>query len=119
MIIISFELTMPNVGSWNGKWSGADSKYFIVRTFTKKFFTNTLLPLFDGKNHQNWYYNFGDGWGANVRAEIIDSKTASQRRKLSKGFCGYEWMVESIIHCGRILTSDKRKQYEKEKEEVK
>jgi hypothetical protein len=39
-----------------------------------------------------------------LRVEIIDSPEASKRRKVSKGFCGYEWMIESIIYHGKIST---------------
>ena len=28
-MIVCFELSMPNVGSWNGKWSGEDRRYII------------------------------------------------------------------------------------------
>ena len=32
--MIVFELTMPHVGSWNGKWSGADKRY--IRTIDER-----------------------------------------------------------------------------------
>jgi hypothetical protein len=110
---ISFELTMPNVGSWNGKWTGADKKYYIVKKFSDKFFKSEIKKLFyksegidciEG-DRKGFYYNFGDGWGANVTIEIIDSKEASKRRKLSKGFAGYDWMVNSIIQHGTIQST--------------
>jgi hypothetical protein len=93
--LVSFELTMPNVGSWNGKWTGEGEKYYIIQKCSSEFIENL-------KNKHNWYYNFGDGWGANVRAEIIESKEAAVRRKMSAGFSGYDWMVDSIIVCGEI-----------------
>lgn len=107
---VSFELTMPNVGSWNGKWTGADRKYYIIKSFRAKFFKETIAPLFDGNQWNSWYYNFGDGWGANVRAEIIDAAEARKRQKLSKGFAGYDWMVDSIISHGSILNTAQRKE---------
>jgi hypothetical protein len=95
MKILSFELTMPNVGSWNGKWSGAAKKYFVIKSMDNK----SADKILDGNDHNAFYYSFGDGWGANVRVEHIDSKEAAKRRKISSGFCGYEWMIDSIrIH---------------------
>jgi len=111
MKTISFELTMPNVGSWNGKWTGADSKYYIIEKISDRYLNSkehfkTLLE----KGSDSWYYNFGDGWGANVKAQIIDSIEAKKRRKVSKGFAGYGWMVDSIKYHGEILNSSQLKQ---------
>jgi hypothetical protein len=105
-MLISFELTMPNVGSWNGKWTGSDRKYYVVKNVSKRYLEKQdyFKPLLENGN-DSWYYNFGDGWGASVSVELVDSKTASKRRKLSKGFCGYEWMIQSIIYYGAIKTS--------------
>lgn len=109
-MIISFELTMPNVGSWNGKWTGADKKYYHIRKVSKKYFDKQEhFKDLQAKSRDSWYYNFGDGWGANVSAEIVNSQEATKRRKLSKGFCGYEWMVDSIVYYGVIQTANQRK----------
>jgi hypothetical protein len=113
MKTLSFELTMPNVGSWNGKWSGADKKYYIIKTISDKYFNKTLIPLLGEQNHY-WYYNFGDGWGAGVQMQIITSSEAKVRRKNSKGFSGYDWMVDSIMRFGEILTESQRKERIKE-----
>lgn len=101
--IISFELTMPNKGSWNGKWSGENDKYFIINSYSEKYLNSKdyFKRLLD-KGTDSWYYNFGDGWGANVQAQIIDGIESRKRRKASKGFCGYDWMVESILFIGKI-----------------
>jgi hypothetical protein len=119
MKTISFELTMPNVGSWNGKWTGADRKYFIVKTVSEKYFKSNIEKLFDLNNTQSrsreykwnsWYYNFGDGWGASVEINLINSTEGKKRRKLSKGFSGYDWMVDSIMRYGSILTESQIKE---------
>jgi len=103
MKTLSFELTMPNVGSWNGQWTGADRKYYIIKTVNDRYFKNDIQKLLEGnKKSQSWYYNFGDGWGANVELQIIDPAEGKKRRKMSRGFYGYDWMVDSILRCGEI-----------------
>lgn len=99
---LSFELTMPNVGSWNGKWTGSDKKYYIAKSISDKFFKSDIEPLLEKENKANFYYNFGDGWGANVKMEIVTAQENRVRIKNSKGFSGYDWMVKSIILTGNI-----------------
>jgi hypothetical protein len=120
MKTLSFELTMPNVGSWNGKWTGSDRKYFIIRKFENKTADKIMegaksYPLYEGiftrtqvgstPPIKGYYYNFGDGWGASITVEQVDAKEANKRRKNSAGFCGYDWMVNSIIRFDEILNS--------------
>lgn len=102
--MVSFELKMPNVGSWNGKWTGEDKKYFLGKKLSKDQLSN--IPFKNGE--ASFYYNFGDGWGASVTAEVVDAKEATRRRKNSKGFSGYDWMVDEIIEHGRILLREER-----------
>jgi hypothetical protein len=82
------ELTMPNVGSWNGKFTGANTKYTI--NVPHRTVSNDVVG--------NYYYNFGDGCGANV-----EIRQAEYREKVSNKFMGYEWMVESILKNGKII----------------
>lgn len=96
MKIISFELTMPSNNSWNGKWTGAEKKYYIIKRLSERSTENLLA------NGDYYTHNFGDGWMAAVRVEIIDSKESAKRKKLSSGFCGYDWMVNSLIYSGSI-----------------
>ena len=86
-----FTLSMPNVGSWNGKWSGTSNSYAVKRKVNRKIVESLI-----GKS---FYYNFGDGWGANVSV-----KTVKNREKVSGKFCGYDWMIDSIIKNGKIIT---------------
>ena len=85
---VIFELTMPNVGSWNGNWTGANKKYTIEVKLPKD-----KLHLIG----QSFYYNFGDGWGANVSCRLKGTE------KPTNVFCGYEWMVRSIIKNEKIV----------------
>jgi len=90
---IEFRLSMPNVGSWNGRWSGEGRNYSIVRKLTDK----KCAELEIGENGNSWYHSWNDGWGASVRARIVPS---GERLKRSDGFCGYDWMVSNIIMFG-------------------
>ena len=97
MKTIAFKLSMPNCGSWNGKWSGEDRLHVIVKTLTNQIADKVL-------EQSSYYYNFGDGWGASISVEQIDGKTSRTLKRKSVGFCGYDWMVSSIIRNGKIIT---------------
>lgn len=101
MNYLSFTLSMPNNNAWNGKWSGAGRLYVVIRTFgTSKAALEAMARCQPGKSH---YYNFGDGWGASVEVRTVDATLAGKLRKSSAGFCGYEWMVDSIMEHGKIF----------------
>lgn len=90
---IAFILTMPGRNSWNGKWSGDEKVWAETRSVrTPK---HNIVP-------ERFSYDFGDGWRAAIDTRVV---TAAERRKLLKrsaGFCGYQWMIESIISDGAI-----------------
>ena len=97
---------MPNIGSWNGKWSGSQKVYYRTKSFLKKNAPSVLLKRLKERSPINYYYNFGDGWGANVSVELVDAKEAKRRNKISSGFCGYEWMIDSIIKNDKIIVDE-------------
>lgn len=113
---VCFELTMPNVGSWNGKWTGADKKYYIVRTYFGERAKQMKAIEEKEVKYASWYYDFGDGWGASVLMEIIDATEAKKRLKNSKGFAGYDWMVNEIEAYGRILGRKERQLLREQKQ---
>lgn len=80
---VIFELSMPSNNAWDGKWSGEGNTYTVARTLpTAKF--EELKPRYT--------YSFGDGWVAAVRV-----REAAPREKATNRFCGYEWMIDSIL----------------------
>lgn len=105
-MILSFELSMPNVGSWNGRWTGEGEKYYKHRKVSKADGEKIL----DGKERQSWYYNFGDGWGASVSVVQVSASEKNKRERISVGFSTYEWMIEEILKYGRILERQERKE---------
>lgn len=96
--MIIFTLSMPNRGSWNGRWSGED------RVYARIFHNNDVPKDIIGKD---FYYNWDDGWCACVSVTKVDSKEAAKIRKKSVGFCGYDWMIRSIIKNGEIIVDGK------------
>ena len=94
-----FKLTIPNVGSWNGKWSGEGNLYAKTRNLGKSKNAEQKGKNLDGKT---FHYSWNDGWGANVNVEIINAAEGNKIRAESKGFCGYDWMIDSIINYGEI-----------------
>ena len=103
---LCFTLSMPGVASWNGKWTGADTLYAIIRNVRKtKAATEKAQALI---KTGYFYYGFGDGWAAAVTVRAVDAREAAKIRKASKGFCGYDWMVESIIERGEIESTSQR-----------
>lgn len=98
---------MPGVSSWNGRWSGEGREYVKVVSLgrSKKAAAAEAAIANDGY----FYYSFGDGWAAAVSAALVDSPAEARRlRRVSAGFCGYDWMVDEIVQHGRILTLAER-----------
>lgn len=93
-MIVRFHLTMPNVGSWNGVDTGKKDNYFLFKELHRQ--------EAEELNGKSFYYDFGDGWSANVECQIVQKPTKTA------GFRGYEWMVDEILVHGRILTLNER-----------
>lgn len=91
---LRFEITMPNNNSWNHIDTGNKGGHFAFRNVDK-----TTADKLDGKS---FYYNFGDGWGANVLV-------TKNRKCHTNGFRGYEWMIDEILKYGEIKNVDERR----------
>lgn len=92
---VAFTLSMPNKGSWNGRWSGEGKSYVIIRSLPKLHAQKALAK-------SSYYYRWDDGWGASVGVREVGAGEARILKKHSAGFCGYDWMVDSIIAYGAI-----------------
>lgn len=99
-MIAAFTLSMPGVGSWDGKWSRSGDCHVIVRALSAeqaaRAFNRTGEA--DGYHHYSW----PDGWAAGVTVRAVDRNEARRLRRKTDGFCGYGWMVQSIVECGEI-----------------
>ena len=103
-----FILTMPKVGSWNGKWSGEGE----VFAKSKKVFDKGKL-LFPNLKEGKFTYDFEDGWVAMIEVKFVTPSESKDMMKKSKGFCGYSWMIDSLIETGRIIDKDDEEVYSK------
>lgn len=85
---VIFELSMPSNNAWNGKWSGEENTYTVAKQLPDKKLEE-LKPRYT--------YSFGDGWVA-----AVSIREAQPREKATNKFCGYEWMIDSILKRGAI-----------------
>lgn len=95
---ILFTLSMPNRGSWNGRWSGEDKFYGKFVSFTSKKGKEKAAELIKDRS---WHFSWGDGWGATVSAREVEGAEIRRLKRSCSGMCG-DWMVESILACGEI-----------------
>lgn len=93
--VIAFELSMPGVGSWNGKWTQADKCF--VRTMPER---KVPKEYWD----KDFFYSWDDGWTACVSVRRVSIPDAKKLDRESDGFAWYDWMIRSIIRHGRIET---------------
>ena len=96
-MILCFELSMPNRGSWNGKWSEENDVHVITKT--DRQIGKKRIQELDGKS---FFYRWEDGWSACVSCRVIDTKESARLRRKNRGFSGYDWMVRSIIADDKI-----------------
>lgn len=92
--MIVFYLSMPGKGSWNGKWSGEG------RLYARVSYERAVPRILWGKSY---FYRWDDGWEACVSVEKVPASEARKIKKASVGFCGYDWMIRSIMKYGRII----------------
>jgi hypothetical protein len=95
----AFILSMPSNNSWNGRWTGEEQVWARVKSFSSRDFKEKLVKLVG--DHR---YAFGDGWVACVTVEVVEADEKRKLLKKSAGFCGYDWMINSLIDHGEIRT---------------
>ena len=93
---LTFILSMPGCGSWNGKWSGAGRLYAVTRTIGDRRAKQLLAS-------QPFSYSWPDRWRASVEVKQIAGAALRQVKKQSSGFGGYDWMINSILLRGKIM----------------
>lgn len=93
--MIVFKLTMPRNNSWNGRWSGDDKIHIITKP-------DKYVPK--DRVGKSYHYDFGDGWCAQIDVIKMNGNSSEYRKlvKNNNGFCGYDWMVGSIISVDKI-----------------
>lgn len=100
---ICFTLSMPSNNSWNGKWSGDEKLFAIIHNVGRSKKAKDQAKEIISKG--NYSYNFGDGWCARICAKFVNSEQAKKIKRKSQGFCGYDWMVDSILTHNKIIAN--------------
>lgn len=103
--MIIFELSMPKINTWNNKWS-CEGETFA------RYKQNIRVPaeIID----KTFEYDFGDGWVASVSVRKVKNNEAKKIMAKSKGFMGYDWMIDSLIKYHDILPYKQIKEMESE-----
>ena len=93
--MVVFKLSMPKNNSWNGRWSGNGDFHIITKP-------DKCVPK--DRIGKSYYYDFGDGWCACVDVMQLSGNSSEYRKMVrnNRGFCGYDWMVYSIIYNDEI-----------------
>lgn len=107
-MVIWFVLRMRNVASWNGRWSG-EGELYAKRVRVSPDKAEQLLK------EGSFYFRWSDGWSCSVDVVKPTPGEARAMAKNTRGFCGYDWMVASILKYGRILDTVGVKKLEAEK----
>ena len=104
--MLVFELSMPGCASWNGQWTGNGNYYAVVRSLGRSKEAGAREEAI--ALGSSYSYGWSDGWRASISVTRITAKDAVKICKRSKGFCGYDWMVQSIINNGKIMAPPSR-----------
>lgn len=98
-MLVAFILSMPSNNSWDGRWSGDDKLFAVVKSFQGRGEIEKARSILEKRDFR---YSFGDGWVARIEVKEVNGAEAKTIRRKSQGFCGYDWMVNSIIREGCI-----------------
>lgn len=104
-MILCFTLSMPSNNSWDGRWSGKANLYARTVNFGRSPQANDRAREILDKGYYS--YNFRDGWRAGITVTEVDAKQAKNVARKTKGFCGYDWMIESIRKHNEIKVEEK------------
>lgn len=99
MRYVSYTLTMPRNSAWNHKWTGESNLYARVRAIRNVSWEKSKDRPLVGKS---FYHDFSDGWQACIEVKEVTEKQAKEIKKNSRGFCGYDWMITSLLYKGEI-----------------
>lgn len=102
MRYIAFELTMPRNNSWNGKWTGDSKRYIRIIKVSEKAFEDKFRKYKEILKQTPFFYDFSDGWEAQIDVKEVSLEEAKKLKKISSGFCSYDWMLQSLILYGEI-----------------
>lgn len=115
MKTLLFEYGHKTIGSHNGKWGGQTLVFAKSKRLYKEqeqFLQSKGISTNLG-DQTTFFHDFGDGWTAKVTMTVGRVRDFKEIMKQSKGFYGYDWMIDNILKYGRILTQEELKAEEK------
>ena len=113
-MILAFQLDKPGCDFWDGKWSGVGKKCLLTRAFRSNVGIEQAKEIL-AKGY--YHYRFPDGSSVGVIVCEVSIAQAGNLRKSSHGFCGYDWMVDTICKYGEPLDSETVKKLEEREAE--
>lgn len=103
-MMLAFVLTMPGRNTWNGRWSGEEMTFAVVKNLGRGQAARKKGEALLGNHGYAW----DDGWRANIEVREVDAAEARRLRAKSRGFCGYEWMVDNLLLYGSTRAEEGR-----------
>ena len=82
----------------DGSWVPADDKFLAT---TRQFMSQGTACKF--VEHGEYVFDMEDGRRAVITAQRINEAQRNRLVRESDGFCGCEWMVDSIVKHGKII----------------
>ncbi|MCW4048222.1 MAG: hypothetical protein NWE89_00665 [Candidatus Bathyarchaeota archaeon] len=98
---------MPGRNTWNGAWSGDGRLFAIIRRYKSQKAEKRARSILERSAYS---YSWTDGWRARVTVRQVNFADARRLRRESKGFCGYDWMVDSIESDQKIIAPHEREE---------
>lgn len=102
-LLVRWELSLPNIGSWDGKYSGKRNGMFAYPSrLDRKGEEAKKIQEFIDAGKSSFRYNFGDGYTAMWTFTVIP--TIKEYNQMNRGDHGtrYDWMIRSIMKHGEI-----------------
>jgi len=98
--MVAFIRTMPHHNAWNGKWTGDGELFARVHPKPRGAKATEKYQNLIGRHR----YDFGDGWVACIEVVEVGTSEGRKMKKQSRGFWGYDWMIDSLLQHGVIQT---------------
>lgn len=105
MKYLAYKLTMPHANTVSGRWTREKDLHCRVQRVREANWDNVKRLV-----GNTYFYDFSDGWVAQIDVTLVNEKRAKELKRQSTGFCGYEWMIKSILTTNEITVEGGRQE---------